>query len=62
MKFSELKNKEEKELKNILQDNRKKLRDLRFGLAKQKVKNPKEIEKIKKNIARILTLLCQKEN
>ncbi len=62
MKFPDLKNKKEKELESLLKENRKKLRVLRFDLARQKVKNPKEIQETKKNVARILTLLCQKEN
>ncbi|MDD5606297.1 MAG: 50S ribosomal protein L29 [Candidatus Pacebacteria bacterium] len=62
MKISELKNKNKPELENLLKDNRKKLKDLKFNLAREKVKNPKEIKEVKKTIARLLTLLCQKEN
>ena len=50
------------ELKKTLQDNREKLRELRFNLKSGKVKNVREIRKIKKDIARILTTLCQKDN
>jgi len=46
------------ELKKLLQDNREKLRELRFNLESGKVKNVREIRKIKKDIARILTTLC----
>ncbi len=60
MKISELKNKNNQELENLLKENRKKLKDLKFNLAKSK--NPKEMKEIKKTIARLLTLLCQKEN
>ncbi len=62
MKFSELKKMKEKDLNSLLSQNREKLRELKFNLARQKVKNPKEIKGVKKTIARILTLLCQKEN
>ncbi len=62
MKFSELKNKKEGELKKMLEESRKKVRSLRFELARGKVKNPKEIQKNKRIIAKILTLLCQKED
>ncbi len=62
MKISELKNKQKQELENLLLENKKKLRNFKFDLARQKVKNPKEIKEVKKTIARILTLLCQKEN
>lgn len=40
----------------MLQDNREKLRQLKFDLASGKVKNVREIRQIKKDIARILTL------
>jgi len=57
MKISELRQKTESELKKLLQDNRERLRSLRFDLASGKIKNVREIRKIKKDIARILTLL-----
>jgi len=59
MEISELKQKSKDELKKILQDLRERLRQLRFDLAAGKVKNVREIRKIKKEIARILTLLGQ---
>ena len=57
MKITELRQKSESELQKILSDNREKLRQLRFDLAAGKVKNVREIRKIKKDIARILTML-----
>ena len=57
MKISELKQKPAEELKKLLQDNRENLRQLEFDLASGKVKNVREIRKIKKDIARILTCL-----
>lgn len=48
------------ELERILMQNREKLRQLRFDLAAGKVKNVREIREIKKDIARILTILKQK--
>jgi len=62
MKISELHQKTKTELQKLLQDNRERLRQLRFDLAAGKVKNVREIRKIKKDIARILTILCQKNN
>jgi len=50
------------ELKKLLEENQEKLRQLRFDLASGKVKNVREIRKIKKDIARILTILCQKKD
>ena len=57
MKTKELQQKSKSELQKILSDNREKLRQLRFDLAAGKVKNVREVRKIKKDIARILTLL-----
>lgn len=62
MKISEIKQKPKNELQKLLQEERDNLRQLRFDLSAGKVKNVREIRKIKKDIARILTILCQKEN
>lgn len=59
MKLVELRRKSKDELKKILQDNREKLRQLRFDLSAGKVKNVREIRHIKKEIAQILTLLTE---
>ena len=60
MKFKELQNRSQSELKNILEENREKLRQLRFDLASGKVKNVREIRKTKEDIARISTLIKTK--
>jgi len=57
MKIAELRQKTKNELEKLLQDNREKVRQLRFNLVAGKVKNVRELRKIKKEIARILTLL-----
>jgi len=57
MKLAELRRKPKEELKKILQDNREKLRQLRFDLSAGKVKNVREIRHLKKEIAQILTLV-----
>ncbi len=56
MKISELRTKTESEIKKILQDNRERMRQLRFDLASGKVKNIREIRKVKKIIAKSLTV------
>jgi len=56
MEISELRQKSKSELKKILQDLRERLRQLRFDLSSGKVKNVRELRKIKKDIARILTI------
>jgi len=57
MKAKELKQKSKKELERLLLNDREKLRQLKFDLSAGKVKNVREIRKIKKDIARILTIL-----
>ena len=57
MKINKLRQKSKSELQKILSDNREKLRQLRFDLAAGKVKNVREVRKVKKDIARILTIL-----
>jgi len=59
MKIGELRQKSKPELQKLLTELRERLRQLRFDLAAGKVKNVREIRKIKKEIARILTLLKQ---
>jgi large subunit ribosomal protein L29 len=57
MKASELRKKDKKELAKSAQELRKKLSDLRFKFSSGKLKNVKEINQSKKEIARILTIL-----
>jgi large subunit ribosomal protein L29 len=57
MKISEVKQKSKKELQSLLSTRREKLRSLKFDLSSGKVKNVKEIRGIKKDIARILTVM-----
>ena len=57
MKLAELKQKNKEEMQKLLEEDREKLRQLRFDLAGGKVKNVREVRKVKKEIAQILTLL-----
>lgn len=57
MKPHELREKSKEELEELLKDNKAKAAELRFLLPQKKVKNVKELMKIKKDIARIITLL-----
>ena len=59
MKAGELLQKSKNELRKLLDEDREKLRNLRFDLAAAKLKNVQEIKKLKKEIARILTALRQ---
>lgn len=59
-KSKELRLKTEEELNQLLSESQKKLRELRFNLASGKVKNVRTIRVLKKDIARILTILNEK--
>ncbi len=61
MELKELKKKNEKELNQLLEELRDKIRDLRFKDANKQLKNIREIRLVKKTVARILTLLNNKE-
>ena len=57
MKFTEIKNKTDKELGTMLSEKHLALRDFRFGSAGSASKNVKAGRGLKKDIARILTAL-----
>ncbi len=57
MKIREIRQKSKEELTKMLSQNRNRLLSLRFDLAGGRVKNVKEIREVKKDIARILTLI-----
>ena len=60
MKVSELCQKIEQELKNILQQTQNKLRGLRFSIELKQSKNVRELRKVRKQIAKILTIIKEK--
>jgi len=62
MKAAELRKKDKKELEKTVQGLTKKLSDLRFKFSSGKLKNVKEINNSKKEIARILTILKETKN
>jgi large subunit ribosomal protein L29 len=59
MKITELRQKTKTELNRILREKRERLRQLSFDLEAGKVKNVREIREIKKDIARIMTILSK---
>jgi len=59
MKAIELRKKDKKELEKSVIDLQKRLNDIRFRLSANQLKNIKEVSNIKKDIARILTVLRQ---
>ncbi|MFH1938237.1 MAG: 50S ribosomal protein L29 [Patescibacteria group bacterium] len=62
MKTKELTKKTEKELKDLLIESRHKLGRLKFDLASKKLKNVKQIKELRRDIARILTILKAQKN
>ena len=61
MDIKELKTKEISELHRLLAELRDKLRDLRFKDSNKQLKNVRDLRVIKKDIAKILTLLNNKK-
>ncbi len=56
-KTKDITNKSPKELIKLINENREKLQSFRFGNAGSKVKNVKEGKNIRKDIARLMTVL-----
>jgi large subunit ribosomal protein L29 len=61
MKAKELRQKSYNELEKMLQEKMKKLYQLKSDLVAGKVKNVREIRMVKKDIARILTILNERK-
>lgn len=57
MKVKELRTKHAGELATLLGDKRLRLGQLRFSIVRGEVKNVREISQVKRDIARILTLM-----
>jgi large subunit ribosomal protein L29 len=62
MKSTEMREKNADELRNRERDLGEKLYKLRFQQATGRLENPMEIRKVKREIARIKTILVQKAN
>lgn len=60
MKAEDLRKKDKKELEKTAKELVAKLSDLRFKFSSNKLKNVKEINNTKKEVARILTILNEK--
>lgn len=57
MEFSDLKNKSERELRELLAEKHDELRELRFKASEKQLKNVKSVRNLRRVIARVLTLL-----
>ena len=60
MKVKELREKNIEELEKMLSEKRENTRKLRFDIASKQVKNTKDLKNEKRDIARILTLINEK--
>jgi len=60
-KIKEIRTKNDAELKRDLAAMQEKMRELRFKLHSQELKNPKELNVLRKNIAKTLTILKERE-
>jgi len=60
MKVKEIRLKNETELQRDLAAMQEKIRELRFKLHSQELKNPKELHKLRKDIAKVQTILKEK--
>lgn len=61
MKTEELREMSETQLKRTLEENRQELFNLRFQIATRKIKNHQRVPQVKKDIARIMTALRERE-
>lgn len=58
MDIKEIKNKSVAELNHLLGDSRTKLAELKFKVSQNQLKNLREVRTIKKDIAKVLTVLA----
>jgi large subunit ribosomal protein L29 len=61
MKAEEIREMSETQLKLALEDNRQELFNLRFQIAARKIKNHQRIPQVKRDIARIMTALRERD-
>lgn len=61
MEFADLKNKNEKDLREILKEIQGKIRETRFKLNEKQTKNVRSLRELKKTVARILTIFNQRK-
>jgi ribosomal protein L29 len=61
MKITEIKEKNENELKKNLTDLRNKITKMRFDISGKQLKNHREIRLVKKEIAQIMTVFSERK-
>lgn len=62
MKAKELRQKSKEELRLLLKENREKLRQFKFDLKSKKLKKTDQLGELRKDTARILTILKERGN
>ena len=62
MKTKDIKNNSLDELRSALNDARKKLLELKFEMASAGLKNPHDVRNTRRDIARLLTLINEKQD
>ena len=62
MKATELRNKSGEELASMLESLKSELFNLRFQLAINQLENPHKIKETKKEIARVMTIIAEKNS
>ncbi len=62
MKSGDIRKKTEAECLKEIEKNKARLREISFASASSKIKNTKEAANLRKDIARIITILKEKEN
>lgn len=61
MKIEELRGKSSEDLLDLIEECKEKLFKLRFAAVTEKVDNPSEIRKLRKTVARVKTILGQRD-
>ncbi|MBL7053915.1 50S ribosomal protein L29 [Patescibacteria group bacterium] len=62
MKIKEIRQKSKQELNKLLLESHEKLRELRFKVQLKQIRKVRDMRKAKKLIAKILTILKEKQN
>jgi large subunit ribosomal protein L29 len=62
MEIKEIRKKTDKEVTKLLAEQRERLRDLRFKISSRQYKNYKEVGMVKKEIAKILTVMNERRH
>ena len=60
MKIQDIRKKSETDLLKLIDELRGTVRDVRFRIANKEIKNHQQLRQLRKNIARILTVLKEK--